>query len=381
MTKAFLLLCAAVFLCGRFGPAVAADYPLTVTDLAGRQVTIPGEPERIGLQDGRDILMIALLDRADPFKRLVVWNNIQSREDPRSWRILSTKWPEAAKAVDMGFGDDGQVNVEEMLLQRPQLVIAELRAKGSFEAAGVDKQLAALNIPIVYVDLFDDPVANTPRSIALLGAIFNRRAEAGEFTSFYSDHLTRLQKAIATVPGSQRPRVFVEPLAGRQGPEQCCLTHGDVGWGLLVQAIGAKNIGSELLAKRTGDITLETVLAQQPDMYLMTGRITDKSGSAMPPFGYGAQRADIDAALQTLEKRPGFDASTAARNGRVFGLWHLFYSHPFNIVALEWLAKFAYPNLFSDVDPDRTYRTIIERFTQIPDEPFIFAAPAPEIAP
>ena len=64
----------------------------------------------------------------------------------------------------------------------------------------------------------------------------------------------------------------------------------------------------------------------------------------------------------------------------MFGIWHLFYSHPFNIVALEWLAKFAYPSLFSDVDPDRTYHTIIERFTQIPDEPFIFAAAAPEIA-
>ena len=241
MMKAFLLLCAVVFFDGGFGAAAAADYPLNVTDLAGREVSIPREPERIVLQDGRDILMIALLDRANPFKRLVAWNNIQSREDPHSWHILSSKWPEASKAVDMGFGDDGQVNVEQMLLQRPQLVIAQLRAKGSFEAAGVDKQLAALNIPIVYVDLFDDPVANATRSIDLLGKIFNRETEAGEFTSFYSDHLTHLQKAIATV--SQRPRVFVEPLAGRQGPEQCCFTHGNVGWGLLVQAIGAKNIG------------------------------------------------------------------------------------------------------------------------------------------
>ncbi|SQC42726.1 Solute-binding periplasmic protein of iron/siderophore ABC transporter [Klebsiella pneumoniae] len=39
----------------------ATQYPLTVTDLDGRQVTLAKEPQRIILQDGRDIMTLALL--------------------------------------------------------------------------------------------------------------------------------------------------------------------------------------------------------------------------------------------------------------------------------------------------------------------------------
>lgn len=37
----------------------ATQYPLTVTDLDGRQVTLAKEPQRIILQDGRDIMTLA----------------------------------------------------------------------------------------------------------------------------------------------------------------------------------------------------------------------------------------------------------------------------------------------------------------------------------
>lgn len=53
----------------------AAQYPLTVTDLDGRAITLQHEPQRIILQDGRDIMAMALLDRDNPFRRVVAWNN------------------------------------------------------------------------------------------------------------------------------------------------------------------------------------------------------------------------------------------------------------------------------------------------------------------
>ncbi|STS80885.1 Solute-binding periplasmic protein of iron/siderophore ABC transporter [Klebsiella pneumoniae] len=37
------------------------NIPWTVTDLDGRQVTLAKEPQRIILQDGRDIMTLALL--------------------------------------------------------------------------------------------------------------------------------------------------------------------------------------------------------------------------------------------------------------------------------------------------------------------------------
>ncbi len=49
--------------------AMAQNWPVTVTDLDNRSVTIPKEPQRIILQDGRDILALALLERDNPLPK------------------------------------------------------------------------------------------------------------------------------------------------------------------------------------------------------------------------------------------------------------------------------------------------------------------------
>src|ERR1700730_13567238 len=139
-------------------PARATEYPVTVTDTAGRTVTITQKPMRVALQDGRDINMMALLDREGPFARVVIWNNFISRVDAGRWQILRKRWPNAAAVPDMGFADDGQVNLEQLLASKPQLVIAQRRVMGAFQAAGIDRILAGLNIPLLYVDTFNDPV-------------------------------------------------------------------------------------------------------------------------------------------------------------------------------------------------------------------------------
>lgn len=116
------------------GMAAATDYPVTVTDIAGRTVEIKAEPQRIVVQDGRDLFALALLDRADPMARIVAWNNIVSRSDPRTWELFAKQWPEsAARAVDMKFGDEGQVNIEQVVAAKPDLAIFQVRVKQAAE--------------------------------------------------------------------------------------------------------------------------------------------------------------------------------------------------------------------------------------------------------
>lgn len=81
----------------------AAQYPLTVTDLDGRAITLQHEPQRIILQDGRDIMAMALLDRDNPFKRVVAWNNLARKQDINTWKMLQEKWPQSAQILDMAL--------------------------------------------------------------------------------------------------------------------------------------------------------------------------------------------------------------------------------------------------------------------------------------
>ncbi|KFE55119.1 ABC transporter substrate-binding protein [Pseudomonas syringae] len=357
--------------------AHATTYPLTVTDLSNRQVEIKQEPKRIVLQDGRDLFTLALLDRADPFQRIVAWNNIVKRSDPNTWQVFESQWPKTAnQATDMKFGDDGDLNLEAVVAARPDLLIFQTRARASLENAGVAQKLAALNIPVLFVDSDLDPVVNSQKTVTLLGQVLNRETEAKAYVGFYKSRLTQIEAI--TAQHQKKPLVFVEAKAGQGGATACCFTHGDVYWGKLVQAAGGVNLGSNLLPGATGDVTLETVLGKQPDVYVMTGTRFPGSTSVSPPFGFGAnvQQAAIDKSLSLLQKRPGFAQLKASQEGRVYGIYHQFYASSWNILALENLNQAFYPDSAKQLDPAASLKSMFD-LTGIKAVPAILYAPAP----
>lgn len=348
----------------------ATTYPLTVTDLSGQKVTLDKAPQRIILQDGRDILALAVLDKVDPFKRVVAWNNLLKTTDSGTWDMLKSKWPEASKILDMGFTDKGQVDLETVISKKPDLMIAQVRAKNSLAQAGVLDKLAALHIPVVFVDYEADPAKDTAPSIELLGKIVNQEDNARAYTAFYNEHFQNIQKVVAAI--KNKPNVFIEPIAGRD--DSCCFTHGDAGWGKLIQAVGADNIGTKLLPGASGTVSLEQVISMKPDVYIMTGSARpSKNGSVthILPFGYGANEASIDKEAKVLLSRTGVAQIPAVSSQHVYGVYHQFYNHPYNIVGMEYLAKFIYPEQFKNLDPAKTYHELVRNYTHLPDQDFI----------
>jgi len=347
----------------------ATTYPLTVTDLAGQKVTIDKAPQRVILQDGRDLLALAVLDKANPFQHVVAWNNLLKKTDSGTWDMLKSKWPESAKILDMGFSDKGQIDLETVIAKKPDLMIAQLRAKDSLAQAGVLDKLAGLHIPVVFLDYELDPAKNTAASIDLLGKVMNQEDNARAYTQFDNEHRQSIQKAGAGI--KNKPNVFIEPIAGRD--DSCCFTHGNAGWGKLIQAVEANNIGSKLLPGASGTVSLEQVSSMKPDVYIMTGSARPKGGSGthILPFGYGADQASLDKEAKVLTSRTGVAQIPAVMNGNVYAIYHQFYNHPYNIVGMEYLAKFIYPQEFKTLDPAKTYHDIVRQYTQLPDQDFI----------
>lgn len=348
----------------------ATTYPLTVTDLDGQKLTFEKAPQRIILQDGRDILSLAVLDKANPFQHVVAWNNLLKKTDSGTWDMLKSKWPDSAKILDMGFSDKGQVDLETVIAQKPDLMVAQLRAKDSLKEAGVLDKLSALKIPVLFVDYERDPARNTAPSIELLGKVLNQEDNARAYSSFYNAHYQHIQQMVASV--QPKPKVFIEAIAGRS--DSCCFTHGDSGWGKLVKAVGADNIGTDLLPGASGDVSLEKVISMKPDTYIMTGSARPANGSVshILPLGYGAEEASVAREGQALLARNGIAQISAVTNKHAYGVYHQFYNHPYNIVGMEYLAKFIYPQQFKDLDPAKTYHDLVRNYTNLPDTAFIF---------
>src|SRR5471032_3117776 len=166
----------------------ATTYTLKVTDLDGQTLTFNKAPQRIILQDGRDILSLAVLDRANPFQHVVAWNNLLKKSDIGTWDLLKGKWPESAKILDMGFSDKGHVDLETVIAQKPDLMVAQLRAKDALKEAGVLDKLSALKLPVLCVDYERHPAKNTLPRIELRGKVLNQEKNAEAYGKFYNEH-------------------------------------------------------------------------------------------------------------------------------------------------------------------------------------------------
>jgi iron complex transport system substrate-binding protein len=352
--------------------AFAQSWPVTVKDIDNRTVTLPQEPQRIILQDGRDILTLAMLEPKDPFAKVVAWNNLPKKQDSETWNVLKRKWPEAEQILDMKFSDQGNVDLESVISRKPDLMIAQLRAKPSLTQSGVLNQLEALHVPVVFVDYELHPVENTRASISLLGKVLGQPERAQAYVDFYQQRLDRIHQRLAKA--EKKPLVFIEPIAGVAGLDNgCCFTHARNGWGGLVEAAGGENIGSQLLPGATGNISVEKIISMNPDYYLMTGSKRPGKGTAIIPFGYNVDSNAVQSAFNALVARQGVRSIPAVAKGHTGALYHHFYNNPYNIIAIETLSKIFYPTLFADVDPLADYHTLIKSFTQIPDDNIILS--------
>jgi len=350
--------------------ASAAGYPRTVTDIAGRAVVLPSEPRRVFLQSGQDIVALALLDRENPFARLAGWSNGIGDSDPGMWTLMQQRWPGAARVPVLGFDNAGHVDLEALLRLRPDLLVAGITARAAIEGGPVGPILDRLKIPVLYIDTQANAIVNTQQTIALLGRALNREARATAYLADYRRRLAALQTV--TQRETRRPTVFIEARAGRMGGQQCCYTQGNTAWGTMVAALGARNLGTALLRIPTGDVALETLIRLKPDVYIMTGTQQVRRGTRGIKLGYGGSAPEATAAMAALMARPGFRATARDPRSCVYALHHQFYNNPFNIVALEYLARALYPQRFAHLDPDASYRDLVARYTDLPATPFVF---------
>lgn len=351
----------------------AAEFPQTVTDLADRRVTLDRAPQRIVLQDSNDVLSFALLEPEQPLTRIVAWDNNLASSDPALWRLVSERWPAAARVQTLDFPQTGTPDIERLLRTHPDLIIARLAARPAIDNSVLPQVLQRLGIALIYVDNENDPLNHVPRSLTLLGQVLGQEARATAYLSVYEAQLAQLRARTAGLPA---PKVFVEARAGQAGAGACCHTQSHTGWGLLIETLGGINLGSRYLRSQSADVAMETLILSKPDLYLMTGTQRVRKGVAAIPFGYDPDRQAIASSMAALLARPGFTAIAQSPQSCFEGLNHQFYNSVFNIIGAQWLAKLMWPEALRDLDPDTQYRQLIATFTTLPDRPFVFQASA-----
>lgn len=346
--------------------ASAAASVQTVTDLAGRTVRIPANPHRILLGESRLLMAVALLEGKQPLARIVGWQGDLPLMDPQTFNVYAEKFPGIKQIPLIGKSTEESISDEKALSTKPDLAIFSLAGHGPSRYSALVKQLEATGTTVVFVDFRLHPMQNTLPSIQLLGKVLHREQQANAYAQFYQEHLARVQAVVNKIPEQQRPKVFIDMLAG-VWDAGCCHTAGNGNFGEFIQAAGGRNIAAGLVPGVLGDISMEQIIASQPDVYIATG---SRGKPGLASLRVGAQTSDHDAqaSLAALVARPGFDTIKAIHDGNVHGIWHNYYDSPYNIVAVEAFAKWFYPQQFKDLDVHATQNELYSRFLAVPPD-------------
>jgi iron complex transport system substrate-binding protein len=345
----------------------AAPANATFTDLAGRTVRVPAaEPQRILLGESRLLSAVALLEGQKPLSRIVGWQGDLPMMDPQTYNAYAQKFPDIKTIPLIGKATEDSISDEKALSLKPDLAIFSIAGHGPSRYNALVKQLEATGTTVVFVDFRLHPMQNTLPSIKLLGAVLHRDQQANAYIQFYQQHLARVENVVNRVPEAQRPKVFVDLLAG-VWDAGCCHTAGNGNFGEFVQAAGGRNIAQGLVPGVLGDISMEQVIAAQPDVYIATGSRT-KPGLASLRVGALTSEHDARASLAQLVARPGFDTIKAIHDGNAHGISHNYYDSPYNILAIEAFAKWFYPAQFKDLDVHATQAELYRRFLAVPPQ-------------
>jgi len=286
------------------GPAAAGtEYPLTVTDLLGRSVTIGAAPEAVA----------ALSPTTVEYLYAVGATSLT--------RSSSVRYPEAAAAA-ADIGPSYQPNLELIASKEPDLIIAD-----SVLQPQLAQDLEGLNIPVVYAgaESFEDVL----KGLRLVGVVLDRSTEANAFVDGLETQLGDLQSRLP----AEKPKVLV--LNGT--PEDFYSAKPESYVGNLVDLLGGVNVaaGAPDVGRFPGytKLSLEAILPLAPDVVLAI--------TAGPPGG--------TTITESLASNPGWADVPAVESGRVYEISaELYLQAPGPRVgeALEGLAKLLYPEVF-----------------------------------
>jgi iron complex transport system substrate-binding protein len=285
-----------------------------IVDMAGRHVTIPVKPSRIyGSSPPATLALYALAPE------LLIGLNVPFRGDEKPFL---RKEAENLPAIGSQAGMGRQLNPEEVLSHRPDLVVAWLDKFA--DVIRTEESFAKLRLPVVFIRL--DTLSDYPATFAFLGELLGRRDKAAEMGRYVSDAIARVERATAGIPPEEKPRVYYA-----ESPD-----------GLATDC--DKSFHTEPIRLAGGD----NVFHCEPSSHMGMERVSLEQIVALRPALLLAQ----DKRFASAVNNPIWRSVQAVQNGRIVFIPHA----PFNwldrppsymrALGIQWLANLFYPSRY-----------------------------------
>lgn len=282
-----------------------AEFPLTLTDATGKEVTFEEEPERIVTLVPSNTEIVFALDQGDKVVGVSDHDN----------------YPEEVMDIDKIGGME--FNVEIIISLEPDVVLAH--ASGVDAAQEAFQQLADAGIEVFVVAEATD-IDTTYETIENIGQVTGAAEEAEQVVTEMKEGFAELEEITSAVAEEDRQSVFFEisPTPDIFTAGQNTFLHE------LLQIIHAENASGD----QDGWVAMdpEAIVELNPDVIITT---------------YGSY---VEDPIGEVTSRNGFDAVSAVANDRIYDIDSDMVSRPGPrlVEGARGVAEVVYPELFDE---------------------------------
>jgi iron complex transport system substrate-binding protein len=335
--------------------ASGVEYPLTLTDGAGREITLDEPADGVIVMNGDALEAVSMLGSAD---KIVGMSDSAIKKsylapDVKTDRSVG-KWNEPDYEMIGEMAQDYE-NIVLLTYSYPE--------KPYGAAAFAEKLEPFQNVIVVGLDFFKP--ATMISDIESLGDILGKEDASQDYVDWYNDKVSQVEQE---VQGLSEPKVYVE---WNTKGDLSTLGSGSGFDGVLQQANGY-NIARDIEGQYP-KIDWEWVISQEPDV--MIKRQTQPSDKK--EMGWDQTPSQDTIALKAVKSeilaRSGAGAIPAVKSDKVYLIdWDIMNGLD-QVVGLTYLAKVLHPE--ADLDPQEVHREYLQRLGLDYPEGKIFVYP------
>lgn len=295
---------------------VNADTSRVITDMAGREITIPKSIEKAGGLGPVDSIFIYTINP----DKLMGWNfplNDYEKE------YILPKYQELE-----AYGMSKNLNTEAIIKVGPDIMIMS----GGLNDATIESAnnlQEKLGIPVVVID---GEITNSAKTYTFLGKILNEEAKTKEI----SEYISRIFDAVDNLDINDKDKVRV--YYGNGANSLNTAPKGTTA-AILFDIVKAENIIPDAGTKGRVDISLEQIISYNPDIMIINGEPIQQLTGKM--------------AVEKIMNDSDYANITAVKNSNVYVIpkspfsWFDRPSGPNRIIGIPWLSELVYPNHFN----------------------------------
>lgn len=260
-------------------------------------------------------------------------------------------WPQFKENDIVGQGQT-QPNYEAIVALNPDVVI--LPRNGVYEEAV--KQLEPFGIPVLVVTAWD--TLQHVENVTLFGKLFGKEERAAALNAYYTRYMDLLAERLK---GVERKRVYLEEVR-----DFVTVTPGS-GWHDMVEAGGGINVFGDIDIKKeptsrgnenSFTVDPEEIVKRKPDVFI---KLQPGSYKTIPT-------AKFEESWNALSTRQDVLATPAGQSGDVHLINYYLAGGSSKVTGALQVAKWLYPDLFKDIEPEAAMKEWIETFQGLPFE-------------